>query len=303
MGEGTLQHYRTIMADKVRMRAYERAIAAVCPDRVVCEIGVGLGPLSLMALRTGARRVYGIEMDAAALSVAERVARRNGFDDSQFVPVHGLSHQVSLPEQADVVISEILSSSGVGENISFYVEDARQRMLAPGGTLLPRSLTCFAALGCSAEVEADLEFWRTDLRGDYGIDYGDMLPFVRGDNMITSVRDGELRSDWQTLSHIDFARPTAQPSQLSLQFAVTRPGPIGGIFTAFETELAPGVRLGTKPEDPETHWKQGFTCFERPIECEAGDRVAVVVSIPRTEEPRLYLEVRALHFPLEHKAA
>ena len=101
MSDATINHYQTIMADPVRMRAYQQAIERSCRGKSVCEIGVGLGPLSLMALQAGAKRVYGIEMDAAALEVARRIIARNGFDASRFVPIHGMSHQVELPERGD----------------------------------------------------------------------------------------------------------------------------------------------------------------------------------------------------------
>ena len=66
----SIDQYQQLMADPVRMRAYQRAIRRVCPGKVVCEIGSGLGPLALMALRSGAERVYAIELDESPLRVA-----------------------------------------------------------------------------------------------------------------------------------------------------------------------------------------------------------------------------------------
>ena len=157
------------------MHADLEAIRRVCPGRVVCEIGVGLGPLSLMALQAGAERVYGIELDAAALEVARRVLRRNGFDASRFVPLHGASNRVELPERVDVVLSEILNSVAFGENALFFLDDARRRLLAPGGALLPRALDVHVALASPATFLAKRDFWGRQLRADYGMDYRDML--------------------------------------------------------------------------------------------------------------------------------
>jgi hypothetical protein len=147
MPDQTINHYQTIMADPVRMRAYQEAIQRTCRGKTVCEVGVGLGPLSLMALKAGATKVYGIEMDAAALEVAIRVLRDNGFDASRFIPIHGISHRVDLPERVDVVLFETLNSVAFGENALFYLEDAQRRFLKPGGKMVPQSLTCCAALG------------------------------------------------------------------------------------------------------------------------------------------------------------
>ena len=75
MKENKIFEYQSMMVDETRMLAYRRAIQRVCPGQVVCEIGVGLGPLSLMALQAGAKRVYGIEVAPDALELATRVIR------------------------------------------------------------------------------------------------------------------------------------------------------------------------------------------------------------------------------------
>lgn len=109
--------YEIMMSDSVRMRAYHRAINAVCGGKTVCEIGVGLGPLTMMALQAGATRVYGIEADSDALMAAKRVIRDNGFGPDRFVPIEGLSIDVELPERVDVILCELFDSTGFAENI------------------------------------------------------------------------------------------------------------------------------------------------------------------------------------------
>ena len=121
-----VRDYKEMMACTVRMDAYRAAIGPQCVGRTVCEIGVGLGPLSLMALKAGARRVYGIELDREALDCAAAILADNGFGPDRFVPVHGISTRVSLPERVDVLLSETLDSMGVGENTALYMRDARE---------------------------------------------------------------------------------------------------------------------------------------------------------------------------------
>ena len=70
--ERDFHDYQLMMRDDIRMGAYGRAIQQVCRGKTVCEVGLGMGPLTLMALRAGASRVYGIEVRPDVLEVAEQ---------------------------------------------------------------------------------------------------------------------------------------------------------------------------------------------------------------------------------------
>lgn len=74
-------------------------------DKVVVDFGCGSGILALAALKLGAKKVIGIDIDPQALQATEENARRNGVEDRL---------QVYLPEdqprlEADVVMANILS--------------------------------------------------------------------------------------------------------------------------------------------------------------------------------------------------
>src|ERR1044071_5628357 len=95
-----------MMADGVRMGAYERALRHVVkPGSVVVDIGTGTGILSLLACAFGARRVYAIEPDDA-IGVAHEIASASGYADRiRFIQER--STHVCLPERADVVVSDL----------------------------------------------------------------------------------------------------------------------------------------------------------------------------------------------------
>lgn len=57
-----LSAYGGMIADKVRMNAFEAALRrVVTAGSVVFDIGAGTGIMSLMAARMGARKVYAVE--------------------------------------------------------------------------------------------------------------------------------------------------------------------------------------------------------------------------------------------------
>ena len=297
MPDQTINHYQNLMADPVRMNAYHEAIRRTCRGKIVCEVGVGLGPISLMALKAGAERVYGIEMDGAALEVAIRVLRDNGYDESRFIPIHGMSHRVDLPERVDVVLSEILNSVAFGENALFFLEDARRRFLKPDGRMVPQSLSCYAALTNPATFQAERTFWKDDLQIDYGMDYSYMLNFLHHDNKVIALLPDEILTGWQRFSttHFEDSKGYRQPKPVVFQ--LEKSCLPTGCCIAFDLTLTDGVRLSTLPGVRATHWQQGFCAFPEPIFCEPGDAITLQIIIPRSEEPRTYIQAHIQHIP------
>lgn len=294
--------YGRMMQDGPRMRAYGEAIAATCPGRTVCEVGVGLGPLSLMALRAGAKKVYGIEADGEALALATEVMAANGFDGSRFVPVRGLSTAVTLPEPADVVLSETLDAMGLGENTALFMGDAR-RFLAPGGVFLPSRLECHVALASPAAYRERMAFWGESLPADYGLAYGPVHRALRAQQHTLPVRADELLSRWESWQRVDFAAPSSFRPVSPVLFVPTREGEALGLACSFEATLAPGVRLRTRPDDAPTHWQQAFHPFPEPVTLRRGDVVYCELACSVADAESLRLELRVASGPMREVEA
>src|SRR5579884_2582132 len=85
----------------------ERRLPRRDPGRVVYDLGAGVGPMSYYALRAGARRVYGFEVDPDVLPYLRRLARAY----SNFVPVWTDALAGRLPEERpDVLVCEMWST-------------------------------------------------------------------------------------------------------------------------------------------------------------------------------------------------
>jgi protein arginine N-methyltransferase 1 len=134
-----------MMSDPARMRSYNQLLQRVVkPGAVVVDIGTGMGVLSLLACRLGARRVYAIE-PSDVINVARSVAAANGYAD-RIVFYQSTSMEVDLPERADVVIADLVGMLPWYEHSIDAIVDARRRFLAPGGLLVPQSDAAWAAL-------------------------------------------------------------------------------------------------------------------------------------------------------------
>jgi protein arginine N-methyltransferase 1 len=263
--------YGGMVADRVRMDAYAAAIArAVRPGDVVLDIGAGAGVLSLLACRAGARRVYAVE-PAAAIHTAREIARENGLAD-RIEFIQGVSTGLELPEPADVIVSDLRGALPLFQQLVPSIVDARTRLLAPGGVLIPRADTLFAA-----PVEAEDAYGR--LVGPWEDDGGLRMAAARRQavNTWTKARlDADaLLAEPCAWAMLDYRTITDPDVRASLEWTAARAGTAHGLSLWFRAELAEGIGYETGPGAPETVYGTPFVPFAEPVRVAAGDRIAV----------------------------
>ncbi len=141
----SLSAYGSMLEDRVRVDACAQALRkTVRAGSVVVEIGTGPGIFAVLACQLGASRVYAIE-PSEIIQVAREVAAANGCADKiEFF--EEFSNRVTLPTRADVILSDLRGVLPLFERHIPAIVDARHRFLAPGGTLIPRRDTLWAAI-------------------------------------------------------------------------------------------------------------------------------------------------------------
>lgn len=125
--------YGDLIADEARTRPYVEALRqAVTAGSVVLDLGAGaIAFFAILACRFGARR----EVDDA-IAVVRQVAAANGCGD-RIEFMQGDSKTITLPERADVIISDLHGVLPLHDDAIVTLIDARARLLAPGGRLIP----------------------------------------------------------------------------------------------------------------------------------------------------------------------
>jgi SAM-dependent methyltransferase len=275
MNQQELHQYLEMLADRTRCAAYERAIARAVPGRTVLDLGSGPGFLSHLALKHGAKKVYAIDGDARALQLAGDLARR--FPDPQrFVPVHGVSMDVSLPEPVDVIVSETLDSTGIGEKTHISLSDAARRFLVPGGTIIPHRLDLYLGLGQSSESRSFGRAWQ-EVGHRFGLPYEDFSAQLAGIALATRVDElvtgapAPAPPGWVPWQSVDLAANDFH-SHTVVPMRAQRTGRVDGVAIAWVAHLLDDIVLSTLPDAPETHWKQGFVHLAEPIAAEVNDQ-------------------------------
>ena len=258
-----------------RLTQYERAIAAVVRQGdVVLDLGTGSGLLAVLACRAGARRVYAIEASDAVqmgtlLTSTTEFAERIEF-------VHATSQKVALSEQVDVIVGDIHDTFGFQPGGLASIMDVRDRLLKPGGTLIPQATELMIApLEAAALYAREIDVWNGCV---HGVGLSSIRPFA-----VSHVHPGRFDSD-QLLSPaaaigtLDLARATSLHFSGSAVTTIHRDGIAHGLCGCFVTTLAGDIRMGNVPGDSSTtNFAQAFFPFDQPAPVAAGDEVSISI--------------------------
>jgi protein arginine N-methyltransferase 1 len=270
----SIEFHRRMLADRVRHDAFRAALARVLhPGRsTVADIGAGTGVLAFFARELGAREVWLYE-PGAALALAETLAARNGIEHLHFVPERSLD--VADPPRVDVVVAEVLGNFAYEEGVLETLRDA-QRFLAPGGTLIPRSIVQWAAPVTADRFERDFRSWRGV---GHRLDFADAERMTRNNMYVFPIEPQDLFQSaplaWDSLV---FDADIASGRTGHVTWEIHSPAVIFGLALWWECTLVPGVVLSTSPFAPRTHWDQIYLPLLEPLDCRIGDMLALTIA-------------------------
>jgi SAM-dependent methyltransferase len=269
--------HRSMICDRVRTEAFQRAIDAVVkPGDVVLDIGAGSGILSVFAARAGARQVYAVERTTIAAFADELVAA-NGVANVVQV-MQGDVTEIDLPEHVDVIVSEWLGGFGIDEGMLVPVIAARDRWLKPGGVMIPSSVTAWAALVHDRYLAETVQC----LQGNpYGLRFDDLIEKTVNEILYSGtfrhLAGQDKRSDASRLWTTDALRiPLEQaqaPHEAETALAIRNNGTANALALWFSAQVGPGVLLSIGPGDPPTHWGMTTAPLRAPVPLTAGTSV------------------------------
>jgi protein arginine N-methyltransferase 1 len=266
-----LADHGKLLADRVRMQAYREALRrTVSPGSVVVDVGAGVGIFALLACQLGARHVYAIEVDDV-IDLAREIAAANGYGD-RITFIQDLSTNVTLPERADVMVSDLRGVLPWWEKHIPAVVDARERLVSPGGRLIPAVDAVWASLVDAPELYEPVRLW--DEHG-LGVDLGHAR--ARAANRWRRGRVGpdQLLVEPERWVSITYAETRSADAAATTTWAVARAGTAHGLVLWFDTSLVDGVGFSNAPGGPESLYGHAFFPLLAPVEVDLGDRISV----------------------------
>ena len=264
----SLHFYGQMLADAPRMDAYTAALRrAVKPDSVVLDLGCGPGVFALLACKFGARRVYAVEPDNV-IGIAREAAVANGYAE-RIEFFESLSTDITLPQLPTVIISDLRGVLPWFEQHIPSIIDARERLLARGGVLIPRRDVLWAAIVEAPEQYEDLVGpWK---RFDLDLSAGERL--ITNTWRKSYLKPEQLLVDPVCWTTIDYYEVKNADIRAEISWRAARNGTAHGIAVWFDSELADDVSFSNHPAAPKMIYGVGLFPFSQPVEIMEGERI------------------------------
>ncbi len=252
-----------MLADRIRVDTYHEGIQRhVREGDLVVDLGTGTGILSLFASRKKPRKIYALD-HSDFINVAREVARHNSIDCIEFVPCN--SRNFTTDEKVDVIIHEQMGDELLDENMIENLLDLKQRVLKPGGLILPGRFELFVEPVQLRDNRSVPFVWEHKLHGfDFSfledsevarpyIPYGSqscMLDPGAEDYLLVEP-EPVLRFDLNTLEDA-----SELPRQVQMEKAVLRDGKLDGFVMYFKASFDDECAFDTSPlNEPITCWR------------------------------------------------
>ncbi len=144
--------YNIMSNDSKRNFFYQKSLNKLAYNKIVLDIGTGKDAiLARLAINAGAKKVYAIEYVEKSYLDAKNTLEKLNLAD-RIILIHGDSRKVNLPEQVDLIVSEIVGAIGGSEGAAVILNDAKKRHLKPDGVLIPeQAITKIAAVSLPDE--------------------------------------------------------------------------------------------------------------------------------------------------------
>lgn len=268
-----IYEHQLLLSDHRCQASYQEAInRAVKPGDVVVDLGTGSGIHALFAARAGARKIYAIDSDPF-LQVAREVIHANGFGDKvEFI--YGDSRQIELPEQADIVIS----------NIGFLyslkcLPDAHRRFLKQGGRMLPSGLQIsLVPYTDQAFYDSQIKMWDKEI---FGLSFSALKKLAVHHPHYTQLTPGAYLAAPQDAPLIDLSLSSAAKASFHMEFVVSKAGSmhaLGGWYRFFDGS---DVLVSTEPplQLNGELWSNFILPLEKPMDLKVGDKVSCEISM------------------------
>ena len=273
----SLRDYGWMIEDRVRINAYAEALRAVVrPGDRVLDIGAGTGIFSLIACTLGAGEVVALDPNPA-IHVARRILASNGFADRARC-VQAVSKDFVSEDRFDVIVSDMRGVLPFVPNHLPSIVDARERLLAPGGAMIPNLDRLYAApVESPADYERIERPWR---HNDLELNLSAAAPFVESAVFGVHLKPEYLLASSEQWFELDYSDHHECGAIGSLRWVAARAGLLHGLAVWFDAVLHQGIGFSNAPQVGKGRvYGQLFLPLATPVEVSEGDRLSAELEV------------------------
>ena len=266
----SLLGYGNMIADRHRTDAYMRALkTSIKPESIVLDIGTGTGVFAILACQLGAERVYAIEPNAA-IAVAKLAAKDNGCVERIHF-IQGFSTDVDLPEQVDIIVSDLRGILPFFQQHIPTIIDARSRFLKAGGAMIPLRDRLWGTLVCAPKLYRSYSSPWQDFTDNINLESA--RRFLLHSWQRCTITPEQCLLKPQLLKILNYSEISASNLQAKLEWNVEKSGLVHGLCLWFDTTLREGIEFSNAPEEPNLIYGNAFFPWLEPVEIASGDRI------------------------------
>lgn len=282
-----------MLADEQRMAFYHEAIRRkIQPGDRVIDLGTGTGILAAFASRQGAGQVYAVD-HSSIIEHARELAAENGIENVDFEDVH--SSKLYLDEPVDVILHEQIGDFLFDEAMVPNVCDLRDRLLKPGGLILPSQFELFCEPMTLHDDRRVPYLW--ELTNVYGFDFSSMersRPVDAEHHGLVSCDLGVVKhflGEPSPLVEVDLHTITESSLPLKVSFTrkVTQAGFLDGLVIFMKAKVDDDLVLSSSPLDPNRapHWGFRILRLDQSY-AEVGDSLEVTLRVKDWADPETW---------------
>ncbi|GGA36334.1 50S ribosomal protein L11 methyltransferase [Pelagibacterium lentulum] len=275
--------HERMLADESRVSAYYKAIKKyISPGDIAVDLGTGTGILAMFASKAGARKVYAID-HSDIIEMAEFLAKDNDIDNVVFFKGH--SRSFAPQEKVTAIIHEQMGSELFNEYLIQNITDLRDRILAPGGKILPSKFELFLE-PVSLKPSYKMPFlWERDL---FGLKFSGTRRFIQESKDFSALARTTLQRrilpdevehllcNPEPVFKFDLYQAGSDTFGCTWhqQRSIVQDGEIDGYCLYFKTLFDDEIFIQNGPNDRRTSWNCHFIRSEA-IPVSKGDRIGV----------------------------
>jgi len=274
--------HEEMLKDEVRTKSYMRAIELnrhLFQNKIVLDVGAGLGILSMFAARAGAKKVYAVECSNIA-DQCKLIIEANGYSDVIEV-FKGKMEEIELPEGGvDIILSEWMGYFLLYESMLDTVLYARDKYLKPNGMIFPDKAVLFiSAIEDGDYKKEKINFWDNV----YGFNMSVMKDVAYTEPLVDLVENQAIVSNHQPILDIDILTCKKEDLNFTTSFSLTftKNDYCHAFVAYFEcsfTQIHKPIKFSTGPNYQPTHWKQTVFYMNDELAVNKGESINGTIS-------------------------